>query len=65
MTEATKTRGRQRRPTASDVARYYDRLRSAADQGNVQATALLIALAERRPVFPSGASHFDDTRHQL
>jgi len=48
MKEATKTRGRQHRPTVSEVARYYDRLRSAADQGNVQATALLIALAEKR-----------------
>lgn len=50
MKEAIKTRGRQHRPTTSEVARYYERLRSAADQGNVQATALLIALAEKRPL---------------
>lgn len=49
MKEA-KTRGRQHRPTCSEVARYYDRLRAAADQGNVQAAALLIALAEKRPL---------------
>lgn len=48
--KVTKTRGRQHRPTTSEVARYYERLRSAADQGNVQATAFLIALAERRPL---------------
>ncbi|MEE5760317.1 hypothetical protein V2N83_10665 [Streptococcus pneumoniae] len=50
MKEATKTRGRQHRPTRSEVAACYDRLRSAADQGNVQAAALLIALAENRPL---------------
>lgn len=49
MKEA-KPRGRQHRPTVSEVARYYERLRSAADQGNVQATAFLIALAEKRPL---------------
>ena len=50
MTATTKPRGRQQKPTVSEVAAYYDRLRSAADQGNVQATALLIALAEKRPL---------------
>lgn len=50
MKETTKTRGRQHRPTTSEVARYYELLRSAAEQGNVQATAFLIALAEKRPL---------------
>lgn len=52
MTEATKTRGRQRRPTASEVAAAWDRIRIKADQGDVAASALLIALAEKRPVLP-------------
>ena len=49
----SKVRGRQCTPTRSEVADYYSRLRTAADQGNVQASALLIALAERRPLLPT------------
>lgn len=55
METTPKIRGRQHKPTRSEVAAHYDRLRAAADQGNVQASALLIALAENRPVLPVGA----------
>lgn len=50
MTTTTKTRGRQNKPTRTEVAAYWHRLRSAADQGNVQACAALIALAEKHPL---------------
>ncbi|SER53289.1 MULTISPECIES: hypothetical protein [Pseudomonas] len=45
-----KVRGRQHKPTRSEVAAAWERIRSAADQGDVQASALLIALAENLPV---------------
>lgn len=56
MTTAAKARGRQHRPTRSEIAAYYEFLRSAANKGNVQASALLIALAENRPVLPAEAA---------
>lgn len=50
MTITTKARGRQHKPTRSEVAAAWDRLRAAADQGSVQASALLIALSEGKPL---------------
>lgn len=41
----TKTRGRQHKPTRSEVAAAWDRLRAAASSGSVSANAALIALA--------------------
>jgi hypothetical protein len=52
MTATAKTRGRQARPTRTEVIDHYERLRAAADLGNVQASALLIALAENKPLAP-------------
>ena len=51
-----KSRGRQHKPTQSEVAAAWDRIRTKADQGDVAASALLIALAEKRPVLPVGVS---------
>jgi hypothetical protein len=54
MSTHTKPRGLQAKPTRSEVSAAWGRLRSAADQGSVQANALLIALAENRPlIIPS------------
>lgn len=50
MTASTKTRGRQAKPTRAEVAAAYERLRTAANSGSVQASAALIALAEGRPL---------------
>lgn len=47
-----KARGKQARPTKGELAAYYGLLRNKASEGDVQATALLIALAERRPLLP-------------
>lgn len=52
MTSTIKTRGRQHKPTRSEVAAAWDRIRSAAEAGSVQASALLIALAEHKPILP-------------
>lgn len=49
MSTTTKMRGRQAKPTHAEVAAAYERLRAAANSGNVQASAALIALAERLP----------------
>ncbi|MFN3770375.1 MAG: hypothetical protein ACK4TD_18585 [Ectopseudomonas guguanensis] len=53
----TKTRGHQIRPTKAEVNSAWVRLRTAADQGDIQAAALLVALAENRPLLsaPTGA----------
>lgn len=56
--QPTKRRGRAKDVTKREVEAARDRLRDAAAAGDVQACAALIALAERRPVFPSGANHF-------
>lgn len=48
-------RGRAREVTKSEVEAARNRLRDAAAAGDIQACAALIALAERRPVFPDGA----------
>lgn len=49
-TIATKPRGRQAKPTRAEVAAAWGRLRAAADQGDVQACAALIALSEGKPL---------------
>lgn len=46
----TKPRGRQQKATSTDVSKAWLRLRDAAEAGNLEASALLIALAERRPL---------------
>jgi hypothetical protein len=50
MSTTTKPRGHQAKPTRAEVKAAWGRLRSAAEQGNVQASALLIALTENKPV---------------
>lgn len=50
MNTAKPARGRQHRPTRSEVAAAWGQLRDAAAKGSVQASALLIALAENKPV---------------
>lgn len=52
MSSSIKIRGRQAGPTRAEVAAAYERLRAAANSGNVQANAALIALAEHRPLLP-------------
>lgn len=50
MSTLTKPRGPQAKPTRAELTAAWNRLRTAADQGSVQASALLIALAENKPV---------------
>jgi len=50
MNTAKTARGRQHKPTRSEVAAAWGRLRDAASEGSIQASALLIALAENKPV---------------
>jgi len=47
---AKTARGRQHKPTRSEVAAAWGRLRDAASEGSIQASALLIALAENKLV---------------
>ncbi len=49
---SNKTRGHQTKPTRAEISAAYERLRLAANSGSVQANAVLIALAERRPLLP-------------
>lgn len=48
-------RGPQRKPTRADVGQAWQCLREAAKGGNIQAAALLIALAENKPVIDGRA----------
>jgi hypothetical protein len=50
MSTTPKSRGQQAKPTRAEVKAAWGRLRTAADQGSVQASALLIALVENRPL---------------
>jgi hypothetical protein len=50
MSTTTKPRGHPAKPTRAEVKAAWGRLRTAADQGSVQANALLIALVENRPL---------------
>lgn len=44
-----KPRGRQAKPTRREVNAAWGRLRAAADLGDIQASAALIALTENKP----------------
>lgn len=57
MPTDTKPRGPQARPTRAEVSAAWGRLRNAAEQGSIQASALLIALAENKPVLSAGCLH--------
>jgi hypothetical protein len=50
MSATAKPRGTQAKPTRAELNAAWNRLRAAADQGSVQANALLIALTENRPL---------------
>ena len=50
MNAINKTRGRQAKPTRNEVNAAWNRLRAAADRGDVQASAALIALTENKPL---------------
>jgi hypothetical protein len=50
MSTSTKLRGQQAKPTRAEVKAAWGRLRNAANQGCVQANALLIALVENHPL---------------
>lgn len=54
-------RGRQCRPTRRELEAVWVRLRAAADQGDIQATALLVALAKTDLYFP----HLQEPTHEL
>ena len=53
--QTTKPRGRNHKATSSDIEKAWRRIRDAADAGNLEASALLIALAEKRPFIDAGA----------
>ncbi|MCQ3001421.1 hypothetical protein NLO98_16855 [Pseudomonas syringae] len=50
MQTISKPRGPQAKPTKAELNSAWARIRSAADKGSVEASALLIALAENKPV---------------
>lgn len=50
MSSIKVARGRQHKPTQAEVAAAWERLREAANGGSMQASALLIALVEGKPV---------------
>jgi hypothetical protein len=50
MSATPKIRATQTKPTRDEVKAAWERLRQAADQGSVHASALLIALVENKPV---------------
>lgn len=50
MSVAIPTRGRQARPTRAEIASAWQRIRAAAEAGDLQASALLIALGEGKPL---------------
>ena len=50
MNAITKTRGRQAKPTRNEDNAAWDRLRAAADRGDIQAIGVLIALSENKPL---------------
>lgn len=55
-TQPEKRRGRSRTISQLEVDAALTRIRKAADHGDLQASALLIALADRRPLLPQGVS---------
>ena len=48
MSIAITTRGRQARPTRAEIASAWQRIRDAAEAGDLLACALLIALSESK-----------------
>lgn len=50
MSEKKLSRGRQAKPTKSEVASAWGHIRAAAETGDLQACALLIALSENKPI---------------
>lgn len=50
MQDQRPPRGRQAKPTKSEVAAAWERIRDAADAGDLTASALLIALMENRAI---------------
>ncbi|OZY41075.1 hypothetical protein CJF43_14370 [Pseudomonas fragi] len=50
MSETKLVRGRQAKPTKSEVASAWEHIRAAAETGDLQACALLIALSENKPL---------------
>lgn len=54
MSTPTKSRGPQAKPTRAELTAAWNQLRVAAGQGDIQASALLIALAENKPVITMG-----------
>lgn len=50
-------RGPQRKATLADIGQAWQCLRDAAKGGNIQAAALLIALAENKPVISLERGH--------
>ena len=57
MNAPIKQRGRQAKPTRSEVIAAWARLRSAADSGDLQAAAMLVALSENKPLLPAMEAH--------
>lgn len=55
--QTTTPRGRQSKPTRSELNAAWARLRTAADSGDLQATALLVALSENKPLLPAIEVH--------
>lgn len=49
MATPNKPRGHQVKPTKAEISAAWGRLRAAAEQGHIEANALLIALAENKP----------------
>lgn len=49
MATPSKSRGHQVKPTRAEISAAWGRLRAAAEQGHIEANALLIALAENKP----------------
>ncbi|WP_370600481.1 hypothetical protein [Pseudomonas nitroreducens] len=47
-------RSRNSRPTSNDVRGAWQRLRQASEDGDLCATALLVALAENKPLLGIG-----------
>ncbi|WP_252090319.1 hypothetical protein [Pseudomonas sp. MWU13-3659] len=60
MTASIKHRGQQAKPTRSELKAAWGRLRTAAEQGNIQANAALIALTENRPVHLESCPQFKE-----
>ncbi len=50
MSLAITTRGRQAKPTRAEIASAWQRIRAAAEAGDLLASALLIALGEGKPL---------------